>query len=153
MAGGEPSRDVGHEHRKGVQQRIDQTIKRRRGCKSSVQGFVPCHGRHYPSGLASDSSKTEDFCILWNLPEETAGLDFRHTRRKFSANPHQFGPPAMSFRAEQRSCARDAAAAAQGKLRPGSQGRRSWCCDKSVEAGVLAATGFRVSGASRLRPE
>jgi hypothetical protein len=31
IAGGKPSRDVGHEHRKDAQHRIDPAIKRRRG--------------------------------------------------------------------------------------------------------------------------
>ncbi|HEV7691176.1 MAG TPA: hypothetical protein VGO52_10150, partial [Hyphomonadaceae bacterium] len=38
VAGGKPSRDERHQHRKGVQQRIDPAIKRRRACEASVQG-------------------------------------------------------------------------------------------------------------------
>src|SRR6187549_1403168 len=67
MAGNEPSRDVGHEHRKATQHRIDPAIKRRRGHESSLRGVVPCHGRHYRSALASNSSRTRRFFILWKM--------------------------------------------------------------------------------------
>jgi hypothetical protein len=41
--GREESRDVGHEHRKGTQQRIDPVIERRRGYQPSVLAFVLSH--------------------------------------------------------------------------------------------------------------
>jgi hypothetical protein len=48
----EESRDVGHEHRKGVQQRIDPVIERRRGCEPSVLAFVLSHaGEFTPAGM------------------------------------------------------------------------------------------------------
>jgi hypothetical protein len=82
---------VGREHRKGVQQRIDPAIKRRRGHESSVQGFVPRHAQDYPSGFPSDSSRTRRFCILWKMLRKRRERT-RHTHGKFSANPHQYGP-------------------------------------------------------------
>jgi hypothetical protein len=106
-----PSRDVGREHRKGVQQRVDQTIKRRRACEASVQGFVPCHGQHYHSGFSTHSLKAGRFFILWNLLRKRWEWT-RHNRLMFSESHHQYGPQPMSFRAEQRSCADPEARAA-----------------------------------------
>jgi hypothetical protein len=64
VAGGKPSRDERHEHRKAAQQRIDPAIKRRRGSESSLRGFVPCHGQHYHPGFSTHSLKTGRFFIL-----------------------------------------------------------------------------------------